>query len=173
MFRCAQTCLSSNATQFLGRSAAMSPQRSVTMCRDRWGGNFPKLWSLFRPFCVFMRPVQIPPDVGCLWIFAFMRGQYILKTCFGLQIACKYYETFAFVRWDNSENMFCSSGCKGRLPDSASAEVRECEGRTVQERSKTGDRKRGWIGKYETVKCWQKISHPPVPGLRKCAEGEV
>ena len=44
--------------------------------------------------------------------------------------------------------MFCFSGCEGRLPDSASAEVRECEGRTVQERPKTGERKRG---KYETI----------------------
>ena len=39
----------------------------------------------------------------------------------------------------NYENIFLCSGCKGRLPDSARAEVRECEGRTVQERPKTGD----------------------------------
>ena len=66
-----------------------------------------------------------------------------MKTCFGFQVATEEYQTLYIMNYvRHSENIFLCSGCEGRLPDRARAEVRECEGRTVQERPKTGDERK-------------------------------
>ena len=70
-----------------------------------------------------------------------------LKTCFGFQVATEEYQTLYIMNYvRHSENIFLCSGCEGRLPDRARAEVRKCKRRTVQERPKTGDE--GKIGNH-------------------------